>query len=128
MQEANPGRGLPVLSSEEAAMMRSGAAELRRLRRMGTKLTKHKALEKEVCDAVLCCAMLGRAIALRNAMLCCAVQCALAWCSIDGVLGHGVALYGLGFARQLIFWLAPSDGCAPARTAAVQHPPSLLAR
>lgn len=29
-------------------MMASGAAELRRLRRMGVKLTKHKALEREV--------------------------------------------------------------------------------
>ncbi len=48
-QEANPGgSGLPVLSPEELAMMRSGAAELRRLRKMGTKLTKHKPLEKEV--------------------------------------------------------------------------------
>ena len=47
-QESNPGRGLPALSPEELAMMRSGAAELRRLRRMGTKLAKHKPLEREV--------------------------------------------------------------------------------
>ncbi|GAB4822442.1 hypothetical protein N2152v2_009488 [Parachlorella kessleri] len=48
-KEANPGgSGLPVLSPEELAMMRSGAAELRRLRKMGNKLTKHKPLEKEV--------------------------------------------------------------------------------
>ena len=68
LQEANPGgTGLPVLSPEELAMMRSGAAELRRLRKMGTKLTKHKALEKEVGGAgawawavQLCCVDLGR--------------------------------------------------------------------
>jgi hypothetical protein len=48
MQDANPGRGLPVLSPEEAALMRSGIAELSRLRRMGAKATKHPPLEKEV--------------------------------------------------------------------------------
>lgn len=47
-QDANPGRGLPVLSPEEAALMRSGVAELSRLRRMGAKATKHPPLEKEV--------------------------------------------------------------------------------
>ncbi|KFM27972.1 DnaJ-like protein subfamily B member 4 [Auxenochlorella protothecoides] len=40
-QGANPGRGLPLLSREEAAMMASGAAELARLRRLGTKHIKH---------------------------------------------------------------------------------------
>ena len=48
LQEAHPGRGLPALSPEEAALMRSGAAELSRLRRMGAKATKHAPLEKEV--------------------------------------------------------------------------------
>ncbi|KAL4443834.1 hypothetical protein ABPG75_011571 [Micractinium tetrahymenae] len=46
--EANPGRGLPVLSPEEAALMRSGAAELARLRRQGAKSVKHASLEREV--------------------------------------------------------------------------------
>lgn len=41
LQGANPGRGLPLLSREEAAMMASGAAELARLRRLGTKHIKH---------------------------------------------------------------------------------------
>lgn len=47
-QEANPGKGLPVLAAEEAALMRSGIAELARLRRMGNKHVKHKPLEREV--------------------------------------------------------------------------------
>ena len=47
-QEANPGRGLPVLSAEEAALMRSGIAELARLRRMGAKAAKHPPMEREV--------------------------------------------------------------------------------
>lgn len=47
-QGANPGRGLPALSPEEAALMRSGAAELSRLRRMGAKAVKHAPLEMEV--------------------------------------------------------------------------------
>lgn len=37
-----------MLSPEEMAMMSSGAAELRRLRRMGPKLTKHRPLERDV--------------------------------------------------------------------------------
>ena len=47
-QEANPGKGLPVLSAEEAALMRSGIAELARLRRMGAKAAKHPPMEREV--------------------------------------------------------------------------------
>jgi hypothetical protein len=48
LQEANPGKGLPVLSAEEAALMRSGIAELARLRRMGAKAAKHPPMEREV--------------------------------------------------------------------------------
>lgn len=47
-QHANPGKGLPPLDPEEAARMASGAAELRRLRRMGPKLAKHPPMHKEV--------------------------------------------------------------------------------
>ncbi|PRW60794.1 subfamily B member 4 [Chlorella sorokiniana] len=47
-QETHPGKDLPVLSPEEAALMRSGIAELSRLRRQGLKATKHPPLEKEV--------------------------------------------------------------------------------
>lgn len=46
--ETNPGKGLPPLSPEEAAQMRSGAAELSRLRRMGPKLSKHPPLMRDV--------------------------------------------------------------------------------
>lgn len=53
LQEANPGRGLPALSPQEAAMMRSGAAELSRLRRAGAKAVKHPPLEKEVRGGVV---------------------------------------------------------------------------
>jgi curved DNA-binding protein CbpA len=45
--DANPGKGLPPLSPEEAAKMASGAAELRKLRRMGPKLAKHS---PKLCD------------------------------------------------------------------------------
>ena len=47
-QKANPGKGLPPLDPEEAARMASGAAELRRLRRMGPKLAKHSPMMREV--------------------------------------------------------------------------------
>lgn len=47
-QDTNPGKGLPVLSPEEAKLMRSGAGELSKLRRMGPKLAKHAPIEKEV--------------------------------------------------------------------------------
>jgi DnaJ-class molecular chaperone len=47
-QDSNPGRGLPVLSPEEASLMRSGAAELSKLQRMGPKLAKHSPMEREV--------------------------------------------------------------------------------
>ncbi|KAL4449463.1 hypothetical protein ABPG77_007107 [Micractinium sp. CCAP 211/92] len=46
--EAHPGRGLPALSPEEAALMRSGLAELARLRRQGVKSVKHAPMEREV--------------------------------------------------------------------------------
>jgi curved DNA-binding protein len=46
--DANPGKGLPPLSPEEAAKMASGAAELRKMRRMGPKLAKHSPLHREV--------------------------------------------------------------------------------
>lgn len=51
-QDSNPGRGLPALSVEEAALMRSGAAELSKLRRMGPKLAKHPPMEREVSVAL----------------------------------------------------------------------------
>ena len=37
-----------MLSAEEAALMRSGIAELARLRRMGAKAAKHPPMEREV--------------------------------------------------------------------------------
>lgn len=46
--DSNPGKGLPPLSPEEAAQLAAGAAELRKLRRMGPKLGKHANLYKEV--------------------------------------------------------------------------------
>ena len=46
--ESNPGKGLPPLSPEEAAKMASGAAELRKMRRMGPKLGKHPATLRDV--------------------------------------------------------------------------------
>lgn len=46
--EANPGKGLPTLSPQEAAQMHRGAGELSRLRRMGPKLRKHEALHRQV--------------------------------------------------------------------------------
>jgi curved DNA-binding protein len=46
--DANPGKGLPPLSPKEAAKMASGAAELRKMRRMGPKLAKHSPLHREV--------------------------------------------------------------------------------
>lgn len=46
--EANPGKGLPTLSPEEAAQMQRGAGELSKLRRMGPKLKKHEALHRQV--------------------------------------------------------------------------------
>jgi DnaJ-class molecular chaperone len=47
-QQTNPGKGLPPLSAEEAARMASGAAELRKLRRMGPKLAKHASMHRQV--------------------------------------------------------------------------------
>jgi DnaJ-class molecular chaperone len=44
----NPGKGLPPLSPEEAAKMASGAAELRKMRRLGPKLAKHSSLNRDV--------------------------------------------------------------------------------
>ncbi|KAH7615630.1 hypothetical protein Ndes2526B_g09623 [Nannochloris sp. 'desiccata'] len=46
--DANPGKGLPPLSPEEAAKMASGASELRKMRRMGPKLAKHSSLNRDV--------------------------------------------------------------------------------
>lgn len=46
--DANPGKGLPPLSPEEAARMASGAAELRKLRKMGPKLAKHPPTHRDV--------------------------------------------------------------------------------
>ena len=46
--DANPGKGLPPLTPEESAMMASGAAELRKLRKMGPKLAKHPPTHREV--------------------------------------------------------------------------------
>lgn len=46
--ETNPGKGLPPLTPEESAMMASGAAELRKLRKMGPKLAKHPPTHREV--------------------------------------------------------------------------------
>lgn len=44
--DANPGKGLPPLSPEESMRIANGAAELRRLRRMGPKLSKHPPMER----------------------------------------------------------------------------------
>lgn len=46
--DANPGKGLPPLSPEESMRVANGAAELRRLRRMGPKLAKHPPIERTV--------------------------------------------------------------------------------
>jgi len=46
--DANPGKGLPPLSPEEAAKMASGAAELRKMRRLGPKLAKHNSLNRDI--------------------------------------------------------------------------------